>query len=348
MQANTYLKMIAGTVPVHGQGSVDETLRLVAQEALGGVALHYVRSTVPFEGRHYYFAVPSLELASEPDLTTPLAMALPGHPMHQGLGAYVLDLGRLKVVAILGLDTFEFLCNEAELVNEFLAEQDVEIFQVPKGALAWSLTSEFKEKNKSLQKVSDSLLKLSTGILLFSLISYGVLAAVDGWVNSQIKSNENEAAKALQTMLSSVRLSSPMYTQIAEYQARSSVVVRAGGWIDAYQVKNGKDSFRMFVPSWVTPDYIKALGPGVAAEKDSSDEQLLVLLKGEPEGGTNLDSSRSVAGEEARPVPAGPSSARAAQQQPVPVPPTQAPVSARPMPESQDAPIIGKPGRTDH
>lgn len=307
MQPTTYLKMIAGSLPEHGQGAVDDSLRILAQEALGVAQIHYLRSPHPVGGRYHYFALPSVALASELLPATPLAMALPGHPMHQGPGAYVLDAGVYKLVALFDGDQMDLVCNETDLVQEWLQGQVLPVIRVPAEAEAWRFQSSYTKHNALVERLAGRIARFSLVLLAMAGLTYGGLLAADGWLSARIAADTSKAEQALSSALSSVQVGSPLAKQLAEYQQRGSVAVRAGGWVDAYEVKAGKENFRIFVPSWVTPDYIGALGSGVAADRDAADEQLLILIKGEPAGGKNLSSAETVAQAEepSTPTPAG-------------------------------------------
>ncbi|GBG14611.1 ZIP zinc transporter [Novimethylophilus kurashikiensis] len=295
MQPSTYLKMIAGSLPEHGQGAVDDSLRLLAQEALGVPQIHFLRSPVAVDGKYHYFAVPSSVIASEPSPATPLAMALPGHPRHQGPGAYVLDAGIYKVVALFDGEQLDIVVNESELVGDFLNEQTLPLVKVPQDTEAWRFQSTFTKRNQLIADLTSRLSKFSLAGLVFSGIAVGGLSMVDGWLTAKLSADNDASAKSIASVVSTVNVASPLAKTLAEYQAKTSVAVRAGGWVDAYEVKNGKESFRLFVPSWITPDYISSLGAGVAADRDPVDEQLLILMKGEPAGGKTITSAETVA-----------------------------------------------------
>lgn len=295
MQPSTYLTMIAGGVPEHGQGAVDDSLRILAQEALGSAQIHYIRSTHPVEGRYHYIALPSAALSSEPTPITAIAMALPGHPAHQGPGAYVLEVGTYKVVALFDGVQLDIACNESDLIQDLLAEQALPVILVPPETVAWRFQSNFTQMNDLADRLTSKVTRFSLWLLAGAMLLYGGLLTADGWLAARIATNAGATEQALASALTSVQIGSPLAKQIAEYQQRGALAVRAGGWIDAYEAKGTVESFRIFVPSWITPDYISTLGAGVTADRDTADEQLLVLLKGSPAGGKHLSSSETVA-----------------------------------------------------
>ncbi len=299
MQPSSYLKFIAGSVPDHSQGLVDDTLRLMAQEATGAVEVHYVRSPNPVGGHYHYLAVPSSVLAHEPDPATELAVALPGHPLHQGAAIYVLDAGPYKVAAIFDGVQLDLVCNEAGLVLEFLADQALPLVQIPSGAEKWRLGSAATKRHQLVDLVSRKVVTWSLIALACFSVSGAGLVAAERWLSAKVGQSNELTAQALSTAVKTIQVGSPLARQLADYQKKTAVAVRAGGWVDSYQVTGGKESFRFFVPSWITEDYIKALGPDVAADRDAADEQLLVLTKGEPVGGRYLSSADTVAKTEA-------------------------------------------------
>lgn len=296
MQPTTYLKLIAGHLPAHGQGAIDDSLRLLAQEALGTTQIHYVRSVQPSNGRYFYLALPSAALAAELDPKTPLAMAFPGHPQHQGPGVYVLDVGVYKIAAIFDGASLELMANEAELVVDFVAEQTLPVYQVS-AASPWRFQSAFTQRNQTVAKLTESLTKYSLIALALTGLVYGGLAFTEGRITAKSKSSQAQLATSLSRAVADIRVGSPLLTMVAQYHQRMSVIVRAGGWLDAYLVKKGEESYRMFAPQWVTPDYITALGEGAKADRDPDSETLVILHKGTPPGAANIGSHNTVAKE---------------------------------------------------
>lgn len=318
MQASVYLKLIAGTVPDHSQGSVDATIRLMAQEALGANQVHYVRSPNPVSGRYHYLAVPSAALASEPDASTPLAMALPGHPAHQGPGAYVLEVGQYKVAVLFDGMQMDLICNEASLVDEVLAEQPLSSIKVNAEAPSWALESALTRRNRLVERLSRTVVSFSLWSLALSGVAGLGLWSAHGWFSAKLDNHAEQSERALSVALRDLKVGSPLSRQVATYQQRITTVVRSGGWLDAYMYNRDGESFRLFVPTWVTRDYVHSLGEGVVADRDAADELLLVLSKGEPSGGRFISSRETVAqpGEQAAASVSLPEGA--------PVPPVQA------------------------
>lgn len=295
MQSSIYLKFIAGRVPDHSQGLVDDTLCVLAQEATNASEVHFLRSPKPLAGHYYYLAVPSAALASEADLTTALAVALPGHPQHQGPGIYVLSAEPYKVAILFEDQQFELICNEAHLIDEFLEDATLPVIAIPEQAQKWALTSVVAKRNALVDSLSRKVVAYSLiALAVFGASSMGLVGA-EKWLSAKVERNNALTAQALDTALASIKVGSPLSQQMAEYDKKSAVALRAGGWVDAYLVKGGQESFRFFVPSWITEDYVKALGPGTVADKDSANEQLLVLTKGTPPGGKFLNSQDTVA-----------------------------------------------------
>lgn len=318
MQSSIYLKFIAGRVPDHSQGLVDDTLCVMAQEATCASDVHFLRSPKPLAGHYYYLAVPSAALASESDLKTALAAALPGHPQHQGPGIYVLSADPYKVAVIFDEEQFDLVCNEAHLMDEFLADATLPVIELSERTQRWALTSVVAKRNDLVDSLSRKVVVYSLVALgFFSLAGVGLVGA-EKWLSAKVEQNNTLTAQALDSALASIKVGSPLSKQLAEYDRKSAVALRAGGWVDAYLTKDGQESFRFFVPSWITEDYIKALGPGTVADKDAADEQLLVLTKGLPPGGKFLSSEDTVAKTEAE---LAEKAAAAANRSGAPVPP---------------------------
>lgn len=304
MQPSTYLKLIAGSVPDHSQGMVDDSIRLLAQEALGANEIHYVRSPNPVNGRYHYLALPSASLASEMSPVTPLAMALPGHPEHQGPGIYVLDVRQYLVAVIFDGSQMDLVCNEHSIVAEFLADQGLAQIEVPATAVAWRFESAETKRNQLVEAVSLRVVRYSlTALTIFALLG-GCLMAADGWLTAKVANNNQATAEALASALKTIQVGSPLSKAMAHYEKKSAVAVRAGGWVDSYLYRDGKESFRFFVPTWISPDYQQALGDKVSADRDPANEQLLILTKGEPVGGQFITSNETVAKPDTKPASA--------------------------------------------
>lgn len=307
MQPSTYLKLIAGSVPDHSQGMVDDSIRLLAQEALGANEIHYIRSPNPVGGRYHYLALPSSALASELDPVTPLAMALPGHPDHRGPGIYVLEARQYLVAVIFDGNQMDLVCNENSIVTEFLADQALTQFEVSATAAAWRFESAETKRNQLVEAVSLRVVRYSlTALTIFAMLGGGLMAA-DGWLTAKVTSNNQATADALASALKTIQVGSPLSRAMADYEKKSAVAVRAGGWVDSYLYRDGKESFRFFVPTWISPDYQQALGDKVSADRDPADEQLLILTKGEPVGGQFITSNETAAKPDSKPsAPAQP------------------------------------------
>lgn len=295
LQPSTYLRLIAGTVPDHGQGSVDDSLRLLAQEALGTSAVHFIRSPEAVDGRFHYFALPSSVLASEQVPTTELAIALPGHPAHQGPGAYVLESGMYRIAALFDGEQLDLVCNEGELVNDLLSEQLLPVYKVMPDVQAWRFESTYTRQTQLTERLTRRVSRIALVLMAVSGVAYGALLAAEGALQTRRLASNDAAAQMLDRAVAEIKTGSPLARQLAEYQHRGSLAVRAGGWVDAYQVKAGEEHFRLFVPSWITPDYLAALGANVTADRDPANEQLLILMKGEPVGGRTITSDETVA-----------------------------------------------------
>lgn len=296
MTPSVYMKMIAGSFPAHTHGPVDTSLRLLAQNALGSDQIHFVRSDEPNQSVVHYFAVPSAALASVAEAELSLACALPGHPQHRGPGVYVQHLAEVTAAAVFDGRQLDFICNDPSLMADFLAEQTLPVHSVTEEVTPWLLKSVYMRQSEEVTRLSAAVLKQASVGLVAAIFLYAAAAMAESWFVSKSSHQQELTAASLQAAIKSVQAGSQLSRQLAEYQAISAVAVRAGGWIDSYSLKDKetKPSFRVFLPAWVTPDYVAALGDGVSAQRDSKDEQLLVFTKGKPEG-DNISSDQTVA-----------------------------------------------------
>ena len=281
---SAYGNMIAGAIPLHA-GDIDKTVFMVVQDVLGTAKMHLLIDTDIASRTVYYFAAPSAAFASIPVFSTPLAAALPTHPQHQGDGIYFLQDVNLSVAIEKTRDQLRLIANTTEVMAEWLAEQvELPVYQVD-GYQAWTMGSVPAAYRRIADGISLGAAKYSSYVGIAALLIYGVTSVGISVFNARAdKSNESQM-NAVNETVSKIDFVSPLSQQVARMQRVSSLVVRAGGWIDEYEVKNGNERFVLMMPAWITRDYIDALGPKVEADQ-TSDENLVRVSMRAPVPGT--------------------------------------------------------------
>ena len=298
---SAYGSMIAGAVPMHG-GDVDKTVTMIAQDVLGTSRMHLLVATDTASATVFYFAAPSSGFTSIAQFATPLAACMPTHPQHQGDGIYFLQDVSLSVAVEKNRDQIRLLANTSEAMNEWLAERsDAPIFRV-EALEPWTMESVPGAYRRLADGISMRTAKYSTVIAGIALMMYSV-ASVGVSVQNAAADQSNQAhMRAINEAVGRIDFVSPLSQQIARLQRVSALVVRAGGWIEEYDLKNGTEKFILMMPAWITKDYIDALGARVEADQ-TNDENLVRVSLGMPLPGTTPVARPLMANPTAAPVP---------------------------------------------
>lgn len=280
MQPQSYVNIIAGAVPLHAQGLVDDTALMMAREALGTDQVHVILSQ-PIGNRVLYFALPSKSLASEHMPVSQIAAALPGHPNHKGEGVYVLNVSPYKVAAVYYDEALQVLCNDAALIDDYVLDLG-QPAHVVDNCTPWRFESAYTLSKARANRIERTVMRISaivTAVACLSLLGFSVAA---GTLANVAQRSTADFEASLQQAVNEIRTSSPLAEQLATLQSKTSTVVRAGGWVDYYEVKNGRESFRMYMPSWISRDYVQAMGEEVKTDLTAQSETLVQMVKGTP------------------------------------------------------------------
>ena len=281
---SAYGSMIAGAVPLHG-GDVDKIVFMMAQDVLGTPRLHLLVSADTASATVYYLAAPSSGFTSIPLFATPLAACMPGHPQHRGDGIYFLQDLNLSVAVEKERDQIRLVANSTEAMREWLAERsDLPVHPVD-ASEAWTMESVPGAYRRLADGISLRTAKYSSIIGAIALLMY-CAAAVGVSVQNAAADQSNQAnMRAINEAVTRIDFVSPLAQQVARVQRVSALVVRAGGWIDEYDLKDGTEKFVLMMPAWITKDYIDALGARVEADQ-ATDENLIRVSLGMPLPGT--------------------------------------------------------------
>lgn len=281
---SAYTSMIAGAIPLHS-GDVDKTVFMIAQDVLGTAKMHLLVASDSASETVYYFAAPSVAFTSIAVFATPLAAALPTHPQHQGDGIYFLQDVNLSVAVEKTRDQIRMVANSNEAMADWLAERpEMPLYRV-EDYEAWAMESIPGAYRRLADGMSLRTARYSSIVAVVSLLTYFV-ASVGISVQSAAADKSNQLhMTAINDAVRKIDFVSPLAQQVARVQKVSALVVRAGGWIEEYDFKTGKEKFVLMMPAWITKDYIDALGPRVEADQ-GTEENLVRVSLGMPLPGT--------------------------------------------------------------
>lgn len=234
-------------------------------------------SFVVEDDRVMYLALPG-RAAANGDVATPLAAVFRTHPEHRGDGIYLHPVpGGIAAVVRSG-SRFEALYNNIAAVRSWLAEPEQR--GLPQhdvsGGIEWPL------RPMRLSRLWDGR-SVMAKLALYNF--WGAVAMVGLSVFAGITVTAARALRATPNAPKAVQVGQIASTEIARYNATlhdfslvAALVVRAGGWIEKYNYKDGKATFEAYVPEWVTADAIKEIG-AVVTEKDFA-RNLVIVKKG--------------------------------------------------------------------
>lgn len=234
-------------------------------------------SFVVEDDRVMYLTLPG-RAAANGDVATPLAAVFRTHPEHRGDGIYLHPVpGGIAAVVRSG-SRFEALYNNVAAVRSWLAEQEQR--GLPQhdvsGGIEWPL------RPMRLSRLWDGR-SVMAKVALYNF--WGAVAMVGLSVFAGITVTAARALRATPNAPKAVQVGQIASTEIARYNATlhdfslvAALVVRAGGWIEKYNYKDGKVTFEAYVPEWVTADSIKDIG-AVVTEKDFA-RNLVIVKKG--------------------------------------------------------------------
>lgn len=272
-----YGDMVAGRVPNH-EGDVTRSIYYLARENLHTERLHLLTSFSE-DGRFaYYFAAPSVNFTSAPGFLTPLAAAFPTHPDHKGDGVYLLSQGSLAVAVEKNGERFRMLFNHAEAMQGVIEDLELPVYDVDEAQpmLMEAMASRYRFFADDLSRKT---IKVAAVVALASsLIGVGAMVT-DSVLATRLDESSQKATDEINALMTKIEHVSPLSAQLAALQKVSSTVVRAGGWIDEYEMVGDKEKFVVSLPEWVTSDYISALGSSAVADKDPVNNVIKVVKK---------------------------------------------------------------------
>lgn len=273
----TYSSMIAGRVVNHS-GDVNLTAFYIARGILGTDKIHLLISLSTDRQFAYYFAAPSNVFASVREFETALAAAFPTHPDHQGDGVYMLSSGSLSAAVIKDGEKFRLLTNNTDSIEALVFDMGLPLYPV-KDAQPVKMESVSGYYRRLADDFSRQITKISAAVAAVAfIIGMGALLA-NSIFTTKITSSTETIANGLNSLVRKIDHASPLSHQLAQVQRISATVVRAGGWIEAYDASDKGEKFVVTLPPWVTQDFITALGAGAIAEADRENNMIKVEKK---------------------------------------------------------------------
>jgi hypothetical protein len=225
-----------------------------------------------------YLALPGTAAANG-RVYSPLCCAFETHPSHKGFGIYLHRMQGGVAAVVYTPQRFEALFNSITSVEDWLASHDqkgLSVFDVSEGG-SW----EFVPLRLRLTQNARDAMRTVTLISFWGAAASFLIAALGGLgvvAHHLTVKRDNTSTSLKITELASKEVNAYGNT-LFELTRVSSLVVKTGGWIERYTVKDGAVSFDVRVPEWVTADVIKALGP-VSTEKEYV-RNMVIVRKGD-------------------------------------------------------------------
>lgn len=259
-----YSGLIAGCLPTHS-GNVEQSLLYILQDHFQTKQFQYVTSQ--HADHIFYIAQRSDALTNLAEFATPLAAAFPDHPDHRGDGIYQLTNELLSAVIIKKGNSLQAMTHSKALIDAELSVIELPTFDATEAS-----PSVLRSMTSRDRLIADRLSAITTKFSFYAatlFVCIGLAShATSVYFDTKVENSKLKTSEEITDVLTKIEHASPLSEQVARYQQVAATVIRAGGWIDEYQFKDGKESFSVSLPEWVTQDYIKALGTGAVAEKD--------------------------------------------------------------------------------
>lgn len=239
---------------------------------------------------HYVAGLASDFSSSSPNVTTILAIALPGMPYHRGDGCYRVKIGLSgemvacvackdgRVYSFVGTtsraERFPAAIGGANIPVIDLADSDPCAQDIP----VWKPHSEReREDNKRLLRRS--------AIFLFAVNcfmgSIWVASAVtQGVAEGQLHNIANEASQGMQSLFGKLAPAAYKHEAWNEYQAIAAFAIDHKGRLEHFELKDGRLAWKISVPSFVTGAEINSNFKGVSVAEDG--DRLIIRKGGNP------------------------------------------------------------------
>lgn len=264
-----YSSMIAGSVPAHA-GDVEQSVAYTAADALGTSALHYFFWHAKGEPRAFYFAVPSKNLASNPDARTPLVAAIPGAPGHRGEGAYVVTQDGLSAAALYIDGSLSLITNTRDVIDRHLMEIGVPVFELD-GEGGGELVSARSRGRRAAEKFGAAASKVSVFFIGVSLFCTAALMGTTGYLTGRVEDGYLKRSQAIAKATEDLNFVSPLSQQVHKLHTLAAIALESNGWIEKFDFSNGVTSYELGVSKEAKDAALKRLEKGhEAVDRDGA------------------------------------------------------------------------------
>lgn len=255
-QDYTPAEFIAGVIPTTRNSW--EAAWHAAVVALDTEAVRLVTSE--HKGKTWYIAAPASAFASNPNATCVLSNALPGMPRHEGDGAYIGQVSHRQTGCIIIQDGHAYCyTGENEEAREFAQQYSAPIHEAT-GDAVWQGYNE--KTTAESQKSAMFAIKAALFFIGFGVLLWLGLAALRGASAERASTIQAEWDRNVGQIVQTFNASrlSQVRSLMADLHTLSSRALAAKGRITKYSIHNGKLTWEMELPLWVTSDYYQDLG----------------------------------------------------------------------------------------
>jgi hypothetical protein len=260
-----YTSIVAGTLP-SDRKDASSVVTFALLDLLGTENVHVITSYDQERLVVHYLAVPSTELGAAEDMAFPLSLSLPGHPNFRGDGCYLQEGAPISAMVEVKNGVIRYIANESYLIENYVNDLDVPVYKVDDSITGIWRFSSFKSEVLKLTNRVSKILTIVGGIILVIILLLSVIFSFLGDMNqskydrSQFKTAKEDDLRNYAKIISSLDGVSALSLVLYRMQYISSNTIKAGGWINQYAVIDGKESFEIVLPEWISKDYLEPFG----------------------------------------------------------------------------------------
>ena len=261
--------MIGGTCP-RIAGEEEELVWNAAAEACDTERVHVVWQSV--DSRVWYLATRSSELASHPNTWCPFASVLPGMkdaaPPPACYTHYADESASMMLVTSESLQIYRGTSLVVRAKAERSAREigDAPIIElVPDKILQltpipWYSLSLFEDRARRILAAVSVFAALGMAVLSFVIWLLASMSLISAKHDlSAIMARTQDKTMELMQMSEKLR-ASPMREQLSKFSELNDSLITLDGFLEVYEIKDGKTRWRAIVPANVTADRINELG----------------------------------------------------------------------------------------
>lgn len=273
--------MIAGTMPKH-QGNHYSSIVWRAQDVLQTEKVHtYIKE---HNNILYFFAAPSSQFIDATNQSICLAKCLPGNPMYSGDGIYIIKDSKYTVALLIKNEQIELVFNENSVMNDWLEEEkekSIAVFYLDCDSMDYTyvMTTAFNEVRHTLDKNLNRLGVITmVATLLFAAGTFTLHSLKpDTDFYTEFNKKTHAYKEAAINALKSSNAPTDLAMQARRLQEVSATVVKAGGWINSYEINDKmQESIEARMPVWVTPEYLVPFAGNIQTLVDKKENMLAI------------------------------------------------------------------------